>query len=96
MLYRGHAIPGFEGKYIFGTFSQTFTTSDGELFMATPAGPGLWPFEEIHLASHPDDIGYFLKGFGQDWDGEIYLTVSSALGPTGSSGKVFKLVPAAQ
>ena len=95
-VYRGHAIPGFEGKYIFGTFSQTFTTADGELFMATPAGPGLWPFQEIHLASHPDDIGYFLKGFGQDWDGEIYLTVSRALGPSGTSGKVFKLVPAGQ
>ena len=93
-VYRGHAIPGLMGKYIFGTFSQTFTTSDGELFMANPAGPGLWPFEEIHLKSHPNDIGYFLKGFGQDWDGEIYLTVSKQLGPTGVTGKVFKLVQA--
>src|SRR5678816_2994337 len=24
-VYRGRAIPGFMGKYIFGTFSQTFT-----------------------------------------------------------------------
>ncbi len=95
-VYRGHAIPGFQGKYIFGTFSQSFTTADGELFMALPAGPGLWPFQEIHLASHPDDIGYYLKGFGQDWDGEIYLTVSGRLGPAGTTGKVFKLVPANQ
>jgi glucose/arabinose dehydrogenase len=93
-VYRGHAIPGFQGKYIFGTFSQSFTTVNGELFIAQPAGPGLWPFQEIHLVSHPDDIGYFLKGFGQDNSGEIYLTVSSSLGPSGSAGKVFKLVPA--
>jgi glucose/arabinose dehydrogenase len=93
-VYRGKAIQGFEGKYIFGTFSQSFTTADGELYIAQPAGPGLWPIEEIHLASHPDDIGYFLKGFGQDPEGEIYLTVSTALGPSGTGGKVFKLVPA--
>jgi glucose/arabinose dehydrogenase len=95
-VYRGHAIPGFQGKYIFGTFSQSFTAANGELFMAQPAGAGLWPFQEIHLASHPDDIGYFLKGFGQDDDGEIYLTVSKKLGPTGTTGKIFKLVPANQ
>jgi len=93
-VYRGHAIPGFMGKYIFGTFSQSFTTADGELFIAQPGGPGLWPFQEIHLVSHPDDIGYFLKGFGQDNEGEIYLAVSGKLGPSGSTGKVFKLVPA--
>jgi len=93
-IYRGHAIPGFAGKYIFGTFSQSFTTANGELLIAQPAGSGLWPFQEIHLVSHPDDIGYFLKGFGQDNSGEIYLTVSSMLGPSGSTGRVFKLVPA--
>jgi glucose/arabinose dehydrogenase len=92
-VYRGHSIPGFQGKYIFGSFSQTATTANGELFIATPAGPGLWPFQEISLASHPSDIGFFLKGFGQDNDGEIYLTVSSISGPSGTTGKVFKLIP---
>ena len=93
-VYRGKAIPSLTGKYIFGTFSQTFTTADGELFVSNPAGPGLWPFQEIHLQSHPDDIGYFLKGFGQDWAGEIYLTVSGRLGPAGTTGRILKLVPA--
>ena len=93
-VYRGKAIPYLQGKYIFGTFSQTFTTADGELFVANPGGQGLWPFQELNLASHANDLGYFLKGFGQDWDGEIYLTVSSNLGPSGSTGKVLKLVPA--
>ena len=91
-VYRGNDIPGFNGKYIFGTFSQTFTTPDAELFLAQPAGHGPWNFQEIHLKSHPDDIGYFLKGFGQDLSGEIYLTVSTLLGPNGTTGKVFKLV----
>ena len=89
----GHSIPGFEGKYIFGTFSQNFTRPYGELFIANPAGHGLWPFQEIMLKTHPDDLGQFLKGFGQDRKGEIYLTTSSMLGPSGTTGKIYKLVP---
>lgn len=92
-VYRGHDISGWHGKYIFGTFSQTPTTANGELYMATPAGHS-WPYEKVSLKSHPDDVGYYLRGFGQDNDGEIYLAVSSMLGPQGNTGKVFKLVPA--
>lgn len=93
-VYRGNDIPGFHGKYIFGTFSQSPTTADGELFISNPQGGGkLWSFQEIELASHPGDVGYYLKGFGQDHHGEMYLTVSSRLGPSGTTGKVFKLVP---
>ncbi|MGB8192978.1 MAG: PQQ-dependent sugar dehydrogenase [Chitinophagaceae bacterium] len=93
-VYRGNDIPGFHGKYIFGTFSQAPTTANGELFITNPSGGGkLWSFQEIKLASNPENIGYYLKGFGQDLKGEIYLTVASVLGPTGNTGKVFKLVP---
>ena len=92
-VYRGHSIPQLEGKYIFGTFSQSFTVGNGELFMANRQGDVNWPFQEINLKSSPNDIGYFLKGFGQDREGEIYLTVSGKLGPSGTTGKVFKLVP---
>jgi glucose/arabinose dehydrogenase len=91
-FYRGNDIHGLQGKYIFGTFSQTPTTPNGELFVTLGHGPGLWDYEEIELASHPGDIGYYLKGFGQDTEGEVYLTVSSILGPAGNTGKVFKLV----
>jgi hypothetical protein len=91
-VYRGNEIPGFQGKYIFGTFSQTPTTANGELFIANPAGPGLWSYQEIELASHANDIGYYLRGFGKDLQGEVYLTVSSLLGPTGNTGKLFKFV----
>jgi glucose/arabinose dehydrogenase len=93
-VYRGHSIRGFDGKYILGTFSQSPTTANGELFMANPGGTGLWSLEEISLKSHPEDLGYYLKGFGQDRKGEICLAVSSILGPTGTTGKILKLVVA--
>ena len=93
-VYRGNDIPGFQGKYIFGTFSQTPGTPNAELFIANPAGPGPWPYQELTLVGRPNDIGYYLKGFGQDLEGEVYLSVSSVAGPNpqAAAGKVFRLV----
>ena len=95
-VYRGNAIKSWQGKYVFGSYSQTPKTPDGQLFIASPQGEGggSWSYEEISLKSNPNNIGYYLKGFGQDDDGEIYLTVSSTSGPDGNTGKVFKLVAA--
>jgi glucose/arabinose dehydrogenase len=93
-VYRGNSIPGLQGKYVFGTFAQTAMTPNGELFVSQVSGQGTWSFNELSLVSAPNDLGYYLKGFGQDNDGEIYLTVTTNLGPTGTTGKVFKLVKA--
>lgn len=95
-VYRGQAIAGWDGKYIFGTFSQTPTTPNGELFAATVSGSASWSYEEVSIKNHPNDLGYYLKGFGQDNDGEVYLAVSSTAGPQGNTGKVFKLVAVAE
>jgi hypothetical protein len=92
-VYRGHTIPQLQGKYIFGTFSQGVPAGpNAELFVANPAGPGPWAYQELTFAGRPNDLGYFLKGFGQDLDGEIYLAVSTITGPTGTTGKILKLV----
>jgi hypothetical protein len=92
-VYRGREIPEFRGKYLFGSFSQPGGTPNGELFIADPrTGGGLWQYAEVTLKDMPDDLGYYLKGFGQDMKGEVYLTVSSMSGPSGTTGKVFKLV----
>ena len=92
-VYRGRSLPQFSGKYIFGSFSQSAGVPNGELFVTTSEGAGLWSYQELTLKSTPNDIGYFLKGFGQDNHGEIYLTVSRVAGPTGRTGRVLKLVP---
>jgi hypothetical protein len=92
-VYRGNAIPAYQGKYIFGTYAQS-NAPNGELFISTPSSQSSWDYQEINLASHPGDIGYYLKGFGQDNKGEIYLTVSSNGGPSGTTGKILKLVKA--
>lgn len=93
-VYRGSAIPAYSGKYIFGTFAQPGNVPNGELFIATPAGQSDWSYEEIILVNKPNDLGFYLKGFGQDKAGEIYLTVTTNLGPGGTTGKLMKLVKA--
>jgi glucose/arabinose dehydrogenase len=96
-VYRGKNIPGWDGKYLFGSFSQSPTTANGELFIADmqeDREEATWNYKEVSLKSSPNDIGYFLKGFGQDDEGEVYLCVSSMSGPNGSTGRVYKLVAA--
>jgi glucose/arabinose dehydrogenase len=96
-VYRGANIPKWHGKYLFGTFSQAHTTPNGELFIANRQDgiQGAWSYEKVSLASYPDHLGYFLRGFGQDDHGEVYIAVSSMPGPKGTTGKVFKLVAGA-
>ena len=91
-VYRGSDISDFKGKYIFGTFTQTPTTANGELFIAEPRNSGPWSYQEISLKSSPNDIGALLKGMGEDRKGELYLTTSLVVGPAGTTGKVYKLI----
>lgn len=89
-VYRGESIPELSGQYVFGSFSKDFEPT-GEVFVANPVGTGLWEFEELEFKSTPGDIGHYLKGFGQDLNGEIYLAVSDNLGPQGNTGRIFKI-----
>jgi hypothetical protein len=91
-VYRGHSIPGMQGKYLFANFSSSFTSAKGELYVTNPAGTGLWAYQKLPLKSFPDNLGNFVKGFGQDLSGELYVLGSAMLGPSGTAGKVFKLV----
>jgi hypothetical protein len=44
-------------------------------------------------------LNRWLLGFGQDAQGELYLLVTNSLGPSGSTGEIFKIsavpIPAA-
>ena len=91
-VYRGTLLPDFAGRYIFGIYSQTETAADAKIYIATSATSGLWSFDEIHLKSYPTNLGMYLKGFGQSSDGEIYLATSGQGGPSGTTGKIFKLI----
>ena len=93
-VYRGSDLPQFKGQYIFGNYSNSLTSPQGELYVATPVSSGPWSFEDLKPKDYPDNLGYYVKGFGQDQAGEMYVTVSGVQGVSGNTGKVFKLVPA--
>ena len=93
-VYRGTALPNLFGRYVFGGFSSDESKAAGKIYVAKSSTIGLWSFEELNLKSFPGDINQYLKGFGQDQDGEVYVTATRQLGPQGVTGKVWKLVAA--
>lgn len=93
-VYRGSDIPWLKGLYVFGSFTESFTVPNGEMFITQPNGSSRWNYSEMNLESFPGGLGIFLKGFGEDDQGEIYVTASLNAGPSGTTGRVYKLVQA--
>jgi glucose/arabinose dehydrogenase len=95
-VYRGATLPGYHGLYIFGDWSRSFNDPRGRLFASTPQpeDAGLWPVREIPLATPTGELGLYLLGFGEDSQGELYVLGSQSQGPTGETGRVYRLVAA--
>jgi len=91
-VYRGNDIPGLNGKYIFGSLSADEEAPEGQVLVSNANGSGHWSFEVLPLKSFPENLGQFIKGFGQDADGEVYVLATVNLGPMGNTGSVYKLV----
>ena len=92
MIYRGETFPSLYEGYVFGDWGR----GNGHLFVAYPPafGTGLWKITEIQVEI-PDQSGMGqLLGIGQDENGELYLlTKAPGVGPSGTTGRVYKLVP---
>ncbi|HEU5159169.1 MAG TPA: PQQ-dependent sugar dehydrogenase [Streptosporangiaceae bacterium] len=91
-VYRGRDLPRFRGRYVFGDFSRALDQPDGSLFVATPRPRGLWSLQQLRVSNTADGrVGHYVLGFGQDLRGEIYVLTTDNTGPTGSTGKIFRL-----
>ncbi len=88
-LYRGTLAPQLQGLYVFGDYSRAFSSPQGRLFVAS-----LWTgqIQELLVGADRTPLNLFLKGIGQDHDGEIYILASEALGPYGTTGLVLRIV----
>ena len=72
--------------------SSLVIEAPGRLFVAKlPNGP----IRELRIGTDDRTLGFLLKGFGQDGDGELYACGSLKPGPKGPGGIVVKIVPAA-
>jgi len=85
---RDAGIPALEGLFVFGDFSQSFFNPSGRLF-AGDLDTG--EIGEILINATGDELGLFVKGFGRDEDGNLFLLAGPNLGPSGSDGLVFQL-----
>jgi hypothetical protein len=93
-VYRGAAVPELTGKYAFGDFSDAFFAPGGRLYYMDTTGPEAYLRRQLYLAPDNAPLGQFLKGFGEDENGELYVLVSTQLGPLGSAGSVLRIAPA--
>lgn len=96
IVYRGSAIPDLEGHLIFGSYAESFDSSEGLLFTAEGSGE-MWTMSDLQVAGNEGNgIGAYLLSLGRDDAGEIYLLTTQNFGPTGETGKVWRMVPSDQ
>ena len=86
-VYRGTELSDLQGRYVFGDWGS-FTAPSGRLFYLDTNHE----IKEFRLGLDDRALGYWVKGFGEDTDGELYVMASQSLGPRGTTGKVFKIV----
>jgi glucose/arabinose dehydrogenase len=101
-VYRGSSIPGLEGRYLFGDFSQ-FTESGvnnaGRLFYLNKKDIVkdnlVKNSKTFELALYGQDaLGRSLLGFGQDASGELYVLANEVGVPFGDTGVVLRITRA--
>jgi glucose/arabinose dehydrogenase len=92
-VYRGEALPQLEGRYVFGDWSSSFAAPRGSLFVATEDGAG-WRSAALAIEGR-EGLEEYLLSLGQDSAGELYLLTTLSGGPSGSSGRVYRLGPLA-
>lgn len=88
-VYHGSLLPQLQGKYVFGDFSTSFGAPGGRLLYADLTTGQISEFLNGLKAKSP----IFIKGFGEDVNGELYVSGSTVLAPSGTAGIVYELVP---
>jgi glucose/arabinose dehydrogenase len=99
-VYRGRALHGLYGRFIFGEFSTIFNFPTGPHdygrllhISGHDGGKGLRAISEFHIVGG-NSLGFAVLGMGEDAEGEVYLTGNRSGLPFGNAGMVLKIVPA--
>lgn len=60
----------------------------------TPSDVGMWTTLKINVMQVSNEkIKGYIRGFGEDWNRELYIMASQEMGPTGNTGKVYRIAP---
>jgi len=88
-IYRGSQLAALAGRYVFGDWG-VFGAPSGRLYYLDAVNT----VKELRIGLNDRPLGLYLKGFGEDVSGELYLFASKPQGPTGAGGVMMKIVPA--
>lgn len=91
VVSHGEDVRALRDLYVFGSAAtQAQPGGSGRLFAAEMRGFPLWTIHELRV-NGTAPVGYFVKGFGTDRAGEVYVAVSRILGPTGTNGTILRI-----
>jgi len=89
LCQRTHAGDGRDRLFVVDRPGKIWLIENGRLLYAD-LGTGL--IREFVLGIDECNLGLYVKAFGQDADGELYLLAGTNLGPFGTGGMVLKIV----
>jgi hypothetical protein len=89
-VYHGNQSQALQGKYIFGDWSDGFLPAKGRLFYLEETEK--FGFVRYEFKVDGNESIPYIRGFGQDISGEVYVLTSESIGPTGTTGKVSHIV----
>ena len=93
-IYRGKALAGLTGSYIFGDWSHFWGLPQGSLLVAHAPEKAGDPWTIERLTVKPEaKLGVFVVAFGQDNNGELYILANETMLLADGRGKVWKIVP---
>jgi glucose/arabinose dehydrogenase len=94
-VYRGKAIPGLTGRYVFADWARNQGVGDGRLLVATrPTSGAKWDLAEVSIERDSSKPGPYITALSEGRDGELYVLIHDRGNPSGTGGKIMKLVPA--
>ena len=86
-------MPALGGLYVFGDLASTAAEQargdfSGRLFYSDLTS-GL--IQQLRIGEPERELGLFLKGFGTDDAGDVYVVADANIGPAGTGGVVYKI-----
>lgn len=92
-VYRGSRLPELRGRYLFGDYSDGFTSGNGRV-MYVAEGDRVDPHERTPKVFNAVNghINLFVLGLGEDTRGELYVLANKDGVPFGEEGVVMKVV----
>ena len=80
-VYRGSAISGLQGKYIFADYSASTSLARGVMLGLEETAPNVWALSTLAL-TNGSPLQTRIYAMGRDEQGELYIATNTQLAPS--------------